>query len=82
MQKWIQHAEKPLGHLDYTQIITQIYGSNNFLSDFKQMSSEKIVEEPSFHITSPIRDTNCITHFEFVEEKTCLPLPRFRIMHQ
>jgi hypothetical protein len=41
MQKWIQHAEKPLGHLDYTKIITQICGSNNFSLDFREMSSEK-----------------------------------------
>jgi hypothetical protein len=41
MQKWIQHAEKPPGHLDYTETITLIYGSNNFSMDFGKISSEK-----------------------------------------
>jgi hypothetical protein len=48
MQKWIQHAEKPLGHSDYTEIITQICGSNNFSPDFRQMSSENITGKESF----------------------------------
>jgi hypothetical protein len=51
MQKWIQHAEKPLGHSDYTKIITQICGSNNFLPDFGQMSPENIVGKESFRRT-------------------------------
>jgi hypothetical protein len=45
MQKWIQHALKPPGHSNYTKIITQICGSNNFSSDFgkfpQKISSKK-----------------------------------------
>jgi len=51
MQRWIQHAEKPLRHSDYTDIITEIYGSNNFSPDFGQMSLENIVGKKSFHRT-------------------------------
>jgi ribosome biogenesis protein Nip4 len=41
--------------LDYTELITQIYRSNNFLSDFRQMSTEKIVGEESFRRTFRLR---------------------------
>ena len=41
MQKWIQPVEKQIGHLDYTELITQIYRSNNFLPNFRQMSQKK-----------------------------------------
>jgi len=51
MQKWIQHAEKPLGHSDYTEIITQICISNNFSPDFGKMSPENITGEESFRRT-------------------------------
>jgi hypothetical protein len=57
MQKWIQHDGKPLGHSNYIEIITQIYRSNNFFSDFGQMSLEKIVEEESFHRMFRLRKT-------------------------
>jgi len=42
MQKWIQQAEKLPRHSDYTEIITQIYESNNFSPDFGQIFPEKI----------------------------------------
>jgi len=48
MKKWIQHVEKPKEHSDYTKIITQIYGSNNLLPDFRQMSPENIVKKNHF----------------------------------
>jgi hypothetical protein len=41
MQKWIQPIEKHMGHLDYTELITQIYRSNNFLPNIRQMSQKK-----------------------------------------
>jgi hypothetical protein len=45
MQKWIQYVEKLLRHSDYIEIITQIYGSNNLLSDFKQMYPKNIINK-------------------------------------
>jgi hypothetical protein len=51
MQKWIQRAEKPLGCLNYIEIVTQICGSNNFLLDFGQIFPEKIIGDESFRIT-------------------------------
>jgi hypothetical protein len=48
MHKLIQHDEKFLLHLDYIEIITQLCGSNNFSSDFGQMSTENIAKKTSF----------------------------------
>lgn len=42
MQKWIQFAEKPLEHLDYTDLTTQVCRSNNILPDFGQISPENM----------------------------------------
>jgi len=45
MNKWIQRAEKSLGHSDYTNLATQIYKSNHSSPDFKQNQMEKAVEK-------------------------------------
>jgi hypothetical protein len=47
MHKWIQRAEKPLGHSDYTNLDTQICKSNHSSPDFEQNQMEKIAgKEP------------------------------------
>jgi hypothetical protein len=40
MHRWIQHVEKPLGHLDYTNLATQICISNHSSPDFGQNRTE------------------------------------------
>jgi hypothetical protein len=60
MQKWIRHCENPLRHSNYTEIITQIYASNNFLLDFEQMFQEKIIGEESFPKTFRLQRNNYI----------------------
>jgi hypothetical protein len=45
MHKWIQHAEKPLGHSNYTNLATQICISNHSSPDFRQNQTEKIIEK-------------------------------------
>jgi len=50
MQKWIHHAKKLLGHSDYTKIITQICGSNNFLPNFGQISLEKNHQKIAYNV--------------------------------
>jgi hypothetical protein len=44
MHKWIQHAEKPLKHLDYMNLATQICRFNYFSPDFGQNQMEKSQE--------------------------------------
>jgi len=44
MHKWIQLAEKPLEHLDYTNLATQICKSNHSSPDFGQNQTKKIAE--------------------------------------
>jgi hypothetical protein len=46
--KWIHHAEKTLRHSDYTEIITQIYESNNFLSNFEKMFPKNSSKKNNF----------------------------------
>jgi hypothetical protein len=41
MYKWIQLAEKPLGHSDYTNLATQIWRSNHSSPYFGQNQTEK-----------------------------------------
>jgi hypothetical protein len=42
MHKWIQPAEKPLGHLDYTNLTTQICRSNHSSPDFDKIKQKKL----------------------------------------
>jgi hypothetical protein len=42
MHKWIQRAEKPLEHSDYTNLATQICRSNHSSLDFGQNQTEKV----------------------------------------
>jgi len=46
MHKWIQHADKFLGHSDYTNLDTQICISNYSSPDFGQNQREKVVKKP------------------------------------
>jgi hypothetical protein len=41
MYKWIQRAEKPSRHSDYTNLATQICRSNHSSMDFGQNQKEK-----------------------------------------
>jgi hypothetical protein len=45
MHKWIQHVEKPLGHLDYTNLTTQICRSNHSSPNFEQNQIKKITKK-------------------------------------
>jgi hypothetical protein len=47
MHKWIQRAEKALGHSDYTNSATQICRSNHSSPDLGKNQTEKITgKEP------------------------------------
>jgi hypothetical protein len=46
MHKWIQRAEKPLGHSDYTNLATQICRSNHSSLDFRQNQTKKVTKKP------------------------------------
>jgi hypothetical protein len=46
MYKWIQRAEKPLGHSDYTNLTTQICRSNHSSPDFGQNQTKKVTKKP------------------------------------